>query len=36
MRDDKDHECDDEHSDHLAAGTEVEGKTGDSSQGTDA
>lgn len=36
MRDDEDHKCDDEHSDHLAAGTEAEGKTGDCSQGTDA
>ena len=36
MRDDKDHKCDDEHSNYLAAGTETEGKTGNCSQGTDA
>ena len=36
MRDDKDHKCDDKHSDYFAAGTKTEGKTGDCSQSTDA
>ena len=36
MRDDKDYKCDDEHPDHLAAGTQAEDKTCDSSQSTDA
>lgn len=36
MRDDKDRECDDEHPDYLAAGTQTESKACDSSQRTDA